>query len=48
MALTVSGFVHCSEINSAVRNVEDAFSPQVVRFRHSVGEDQTGTPSIFF
>jgi len=48
LALTATGYVNQREIDSAVRAVESAFSSQVVRISHSFGEDNTGSPSIFF
>lgn len=48
MALTATGYVNRGAISSAVRDVERAFSPQVVRIVHSFGEDNTGYPAIYF
>ena len=35
-------------ISAAVREVEKAFAPQVVRIGHSYGEDWAGYPAIYF
>jgi len=43
-----TAFVHQRALDSAVRSIEDSFSSQVVRIRHSFGEDSSGAPSIFF
>lgn len=47
MALTASGFVHQSAIDSAVRNVENSFASKVARIGYSLGEDAIGSPSIY-
>jgi len=48
MAITATGYVNEHEIQAAVRAVEKAFSPQVVRIGHSFGEDNAGYPAIYF
>jgi hypothetical protein len=48
MSLTATGYVNRGAISSAVRDVERAFSPQVVRIGHSFGEDSAGYPAIYF
>jgi hypothetical protein len=48
MIFTAAGLVNQSEIETAVRKVERDFAPDVVRIRHSFGEDSLGAPAIFF
>ena len=48
MPFVPTAFVHQRVLDSAIRDVENQFSPQIVRIRHSFGEDASGTPSIFF
>ena len=48
MTVAVSGLVNQGEIASAVRKVERNFSLQVVRIRHSYGDDGTGAPAVYF
>ncbi len=48
MVLTATGFVNKRAIDSAVRRVEAAFAPQVVRISHFFREDSAGEPSVYF
>jgi hypothetical protein len=48
MPFVPAAFVHQRALDSAVRDVENLFCPQVVRIRHSFGEDASGAPSVFF
>ena len=49
MAFTAApGLLDERAIDIAIRNVEQAFSPDVVRIAHSFADDASGCPSIFF
>jgi len=48
MPIFPAPFVHQRAFDSAIRNVEDSFSFQVVHIRHSFGEDASGAPAVFF
>jgi hypothetical protein len=48
MPFVPTAFVHQNELDSAIRSVENSFSAQVVRIRHSFGEDASGAPAVFF
>jgi hypothetical protein len=40
--------VHQSQFESAVKEVEGAFRPEIVRVRYDFGDDSTGEPAVFF
>lgn len=48
MAFVPTALVHQRALDSAIRDVENSFSSQVVRIRRSFGDDASGAPSIFF
>jgi len=49
MPIMPSGIVHQSQLASEVeRSVAKLPASEVVRVRHSLGEDSTGEPAIFF
>ncbi len=48
MPFVPTALIHQRALDSAIRNVENSFSSQVVHIRRSFGEDASGAPSIFF
>jgi hypothetical protein len=48
MIFTAAGLVNEAEIESAVRKIEQEFSPDVVRIGYTFADDSTGAPAIFF
>src|SRR4051812_35510461 len=48
MPMVPSGFVSLTQIDEDVKRAVEKLGPEVVRVRHSVGEDWTGDPSIEF
>jgi hypothetical protein len=41
-------FLQRGQLDAAIREIEPALGPDVVRLRYSLGEDWTGDPAIFF
>ncbi len=41
-------FVNEAQLSTAVIQAGQALGPEVVRLRHSIGEDTSGDPAIFF
>ena len=43
-----TGFVNQAQLSTAVIQAVQALGPEVVRLRHTIGEDTSGDPAIFF
>ncbi len=48
MAIVHSGLINQGQIASRVESAAKSLAPHVVRVRYHLGEDWSGTPSIFF
>lgn len=48
MPVVASGFVHQKRVEAAVAKAAKALAPEVVRIRFTIGEDWSGSPSVFF
>ena len=48
MSFVPTAFVHQRALDAEVQVVAHSFGSQVVRIRHSFGEDASGAPSVFF
>lgn len=42
------GFVNQAQLSTAVIQAVQTLGPEVVRVRHTIGEDTSGDPAIFF
>jgi hypothetical protein len=48
MPVTAAGFITHEQIDREVERVKQKLGPDVVRVKHSIGEDTDGDPAIYF